>query len=292
MAYYERGITKHRNDDLDGAIADYTHAIELNPEHPSAYCGRGGAYGLKDEDDKAIADYTRAIELDPKYARAFSDRGVVYRYKGDYDKAIVDLNEAIRLDPQDADAYYERGVAKHWNNDVDGAIADYSHAIKLNPKDANSFTKRGFAYFMQRRWVAALADVRRCCELNPQKQDYSQLMIWLIRARLGEKETANNELMAYLDKRGIAAPNEWPIKIAGFLLGRINENDLIAAAVSPDAKKKIRQHCEAWFYAGMKKLLAGDNTGAADCFRKSLATEAKGKMDYYCAQAELKALGK
>ncbi|MCX6909559.1 MAG: tetratricopeptide repeat protein [Verrucomicrobia bacterium] len=291
LAYYERGITKHRDNDLNGAIADYTHAIELNPDHPLAYCGRGSAYGLKDEDDKAIVDYTRAIELDPKYARAFSDRGIVFRYKGDYDKAIVDLSQAIQLDPKDADAYYERGIAKHWKADLDGAIADYSHAIELNPKDANAYTKRGSAYFMQRSWAAALVDKRRCCELNPLKQDYSQVMIWIIRARLNEKAEANKELAAYLEKRGMLGPDNWPVKIADFLLGRISESDLIAAANSSDAKKERSQHCQLWFYAGMKTLLTGDKTGAADCFRKVLATDAKNAIQYHLAKAELKALG-
>jgi hypothetical protein len=42
----------------------------------------------------------------------------------------------------------------------------------------------------------------------------------------------------------------------------------------------------------MKKLLGGDNSGAQDCFNKSLATNQKDYTEYYFARAELKALRK
>jgi lipoprotein NlpI len=175
--------------------------------------------------------------------------------------------------------------------DLDGAIADYNPAIERNPKDANTHANRGDVYFMQRNWTNALADYRQCCELNPREQDYPRLGIWLVRVRLGEMEQANKELAAYIDKPPKYAPDVWPAKIAEFLLDRSSESDVFAAAASPDAKKERGRRCEAWFYAGMKRLLAGDKTGAADCFRKCMATDMKDSIDYRLAQAELKALG-
>ena len=50
--------------------------------------------------------------------------------------------------------------------------------------------------------------------------------------------------------------------------------------------------CEAWFYAGMKKLLGGDKAAAANYFKKCLATEQKDFTEYLLAEAELKALEK
>jgi hypothetical protein len=40
----------------------------------------------------------------------------------------------------------------------------------------------------------------------------------------------------------------------------------------------------------MKKLIAGDKSGAQDCFNKSLATHQKDYTEYHFARAELKAL--
>src|SRR5262249_37503489 len=151
---------------------------------------------------------------------------------------------------------------------------------------------RGSAHFLNRNWTDALVDFRRRLELSQQKQDYPRFFIWLIRTRLGEKAAANKELVAYLDKRWNGAPDDWATKVANFLLDKISEADFFAAAASPDAKKERSQRCEAWFYAGMKRLLNVDKTTAADYFRKCLATEEKDFTEYQFAKAELHALGK
>ncbi len=74
-AYYNRGAAKIEKGDLDGAIADYNRAIELNPKDARAYNNRGIAKRAKGDLDGAIADYNRAIELDPKLAIAYNNRG-------------------------------------------------------------------------------------------------------------------------------------------------------------------------------------------------------------------------
>ena len=45
-------------------------AIELNPHYAWAYYNRGHAHVCKAEYDETIADFTKAIELDPNYADA------------------------------------------------------------------------------------------------------------------------------------------------------------------------------------------------------------------------------
>ena len=60
---------------------------------------------------------------------------------------------------------------------------------------------------------------------------------------------------------------------------------------SPGPNVDSGLHCHAWFYAGMKKLLAGDKKAAADYFRKCLATDQKTLTEYEMASTELKALG-
>ncbi|MFA5190462.1 MAG: hypothetical protein WC740_07050, partial [Verrucomicrobiia bacterium] len=104
------------------------------------------------------------------------------------------------------------------------------------------------------------------------------------------KQAGDKELAAYFDKRDNTA-DLWPVPIAEFLLGKISEGNLMAAAASPNSYRERGRRTEGWYYAGMKRLLAGDKTGAADCFRKCLAMDRKGRMNHYCAQAELKALG-
>ena len=291
-AYNNRGLTKQSKGDVDGAIADYNRTLELDPKNAYAYNNRGLAKDAKGDYDGAIADCNRAIELDSKYAKSYRNRGVAKEAKGDVDGAIADYNRAIELDPKYADAYNNRASARQAKGDPDSAIADYNRVIELVPKYADAYNNRALANALLRNWADALAGYRRFCELSESGQDYPRLSIWLIRARLGETEAASKELSTYFGKRQKATPSDWFSKVAGHLLGKVSEADLFAAAASPDAKKDSEQHCEAWFYAGMKKLFSGDKETAANYFRKCQATKQKDFTEFQLAQSELKALGK
>lgn len=68
IAYFNRGIYWHGKGDNDNAIADYDHALNLDPENVDSYANRGNAWLNKGDYERAIADYDKAIELDPRSA--------------------------------------------------------------------------------------------------------------------------------------------------------------------------------------------------------------------------------
>jgi lipoprotein NlpI len=86
------------------------------------------------------------------------------------------------------------------------------------------------------------------------------------------------------------SPGDWISKICEFLLDKISEADLFAAADSTDPKKERTQHCEAWYFSGMKYLLAGDKKTAANYFTKCSATQDPNSDAYTLAESELKAV--
>src|SRR5208282_210583 len=96
---FERGLEAARRHDDDHAIAEFSEAIRLKPDHSLAYYNRANAYSDKGDYDKAIADYNEAIRLNPNFVEAHYTRGVFYVHKGGYDKAIADYIEAIHLKP-------------------------------------------------------------------------------------------------------------------------------------------------------------------------------------------------
>jgi tetratricopeptide (TPR) repeat protein len=67
--YNNRGLAREAKGDHDGAIADYSRAIELDPKQPRVYINRGFAKQAKGDVDGAIADYNRASELAAKLAK-------------------------------------------------------------------------------------------------------------------------------------------------------------------------------------------------------------------------------
>lgn len=87
----------------------------------------------------AIADYTEAIRLNPNYAKAHNKRGIIHgRNLRDYPAAKADFDRAIEINPNYGDAYYNRARVREFLEDKDGAIADYHKAAELYEKDGNT----------------------------------------------------------------------------------------------------------------------------------------------------------
>ena len=99
---FNSGVDKYKQGDYQGAIADYTKAIEINPQDVGAYTNRGIAKnGLKDYQG-AIADYNKALEINPKDAIAYSNRGASKELIGDLKGACDDWRKAVDLGHQSA----------------------------------------------------------------------------------------------------------------------------------------------------------------------------------------------
>jgi HEAT repeat protein len=189
--------------------------------------------------------------------------------------------------PQDQPDQWEQWWAA---NKITFMLADSTKAIALNPKDGGTYHDRGCVYYNSHDFTNALADFRKSCELGSNSQDYSYYRIWLIRARSEEMDAATVELKAYLDNRKTGKPNDWPSKVGRFLAGQLTESDFLKAAEDTNPRTDQEQHCEAYFYAGSKRLIEDDKTTATDYFKKCLATDVKHFEEYQSADAEMKFL--
>ena len=177
--YYDRAGERSDKGDLDGAIADYSKAIEIYPHYIAAYNDRGLARRAKGDYDGAIADYSKAIEIFPRFAFGYSNRGLARRYKGDVDGAIADFNKAIEINPRYAHAYNNRGLARRAKDDLDGAIADYSKAIEIDPRYVDAYYARGIARKAKDDLDGAIADYSKGIEIDPRDPDAYNGLAWL-----------------------------------------------------------------------------------------------------------------
>lgn len=165
-AYDGRGMYRYEHgghDETDEAIADFTRAIELDPDNAEYYFSRALIYstladyywdkvdyhwnqyenqlfeealtGLVDSNNKAIADFTKVIEFTPEHAGAYFERGQCYAAIGDYVRAITDFTKAIELGKEDWPAYFNRASAYKELGDKNKALADYRKALALAEDD-------------------------------------------------------------------------------------------------------------------------------------------------------------
>jgi lipoprotein NlpI len=152
-----------------------------------------------------------------------------------------------------------------------------------------AYQARGCLHYDSRDFTHALVDFRKAVELAS-TNDYAWFRVWLSRVTLGEADAATTELQKYLSGRVYGKTKEWTSKIGQFLAGQLAEADFLAAAKNTDPRTEAGQLCEAYFYAGSKRLLAGDKAVATDYFQKSIATDQKHYFEYASAVAELKFL--
>ena len=98
IVYFNSGNSKYQQGDFEGALKDYSKAIELNPDYYKAYNNRGNLLSSVKEDYKAaIADFTKAIELSPTFAEAWLGRGTSKYLMADKSGACRDWQQAQSL---------------------------------------------------------------------------------------------------------------------------------------------------------------------------------------------------
>jgi tetratricopeptide (TPR) repeat protein len=97
------GLQKGRMKDYDGAIEEFTKAIEFHPGNILAYRNRGVARREKGDYKGALADYNAAVGLEPEDNEGrpitLAGRAVILVYLRQDAEALQDYNEAVRLRP-------------------------------------------------------------------------------------------------------------------------------------------------------------------------------------------------
>ncbi|MEC4985783.1 MAG: tetratricopeptide repeat protein [Oscillatoria sp. PMC 1068.18] len=143
----------------------FNEIVTQRQETPLAFLYRGLSRYSKGDRQGAIEDYTQAIQLDSNLADAYSKRGLAYYRLGDKQKALADYNQALKLNPGDAYTYLNRGVLREDLGDQQGAFDDYNRAVQVAPKYGFAYHNRGVIRYYQRDFEAALTDMEKASEL-------------------------------------------------------------------------------------------------------------------------------
>jgi tetratricopeptide (TPR) repeat protein len=160
--YFNRGDSLYRKGDFEGAIADFTKAIEISSrlDDRSRANDQGREMG-------AASNFDKVRVLDPLAAAAYANRGLARYRLCDYDGAIADCDRAIAINPHLFDAYNNRGMALYALKDYDHAIADFDRAIAISPRLPDAYNNRGNAYMGKEDLDRAIADFDKAVALDP-----------------------------------------------------------------------------------------------------------------------------
>lgn len=153
------------------AEADFTQAIQLEPDYAQAYQNRGSLYAWDlGRQEPALADFTRLVQLQPESMRAYFERGSTYVRLRQHAEAVSDFDRVI-ADAQESDltatAYQNRSSAHMRLRAYQQALADCERMLELGFRVTIAHNGRGCIYHRLKDYQQALIEFTRAIELNP-----------------------------------------------------------------------------------------------------------------------------
>lgn len=145
------------------ALASANHALRKIPKRDKeysavAYVVRASIYlGLQDS-IKAEADYTNALNLNPQNKDTYKRRAQLYFEQGRYNLSNADYNKMIELNPGEVVAY--TGIARNFllQGHLEEAQFYLQRAIMLEPSYSTAYAFRGECYLKQGQYSNAIDD--------------------------------------------------------------------------------------------------------------------------------------
>jgi len=134
LPYLERAQQRYESGYYKGALEDYDHALDLDPNNVEVWFARGLAHEKLKDYEGAFSDYTKAIDLKENFTKAWLSRGNVLLKLDRYADAIDDYTVALIYQNDYPHAYYNRGLAKLKLKKNSEACADFGVAESLGMK--------------------------------------------------------------------------------------------------------------------------------------------------------------
>ncbi len=119
--------------------------------------------------------------------------------------------------------------------------------------------------------------------------DYYAMRVWLCYKHLERDKEGNDYLQEFVEKH---KPEGWGRQILDFMLGKLQDEQLLKLAKHDNQETQKHQLCEAYYYIACTKRFAGDMKSAKSYYQKCLDTQVKEFTEHISAKIEIKDLGK
>jgi tetratricopeptide (TPR) repeat protein len=275
-------MLRKRLADIDGAIADFSEAIRLDPKDYAAFALRGNSRAAKKDYERALADYDAALQIEPGDSYAHRGRADIRIRRGDNDGAIADFDVVLAGDPNDVGAHVDRGIAFARKGDFAGAIPDLDAALKLRPDDPDTRNRRSHMNFIEGHFAEAAADFGDVVEKTPE-YELGKLLRYIARARSGDNDIGELKRNTdKLDRKG------WPWPMVAVYLGQMSREEMLAKMKNMRLEDDFGD-CGVSFYLG-QYLMVKHKPQEALPYLKQAAEVCRGDGEFErdAARAELR----
>jgi Tfp pilus assembly protein PilF/predicted Ser/Thr protein kinase len=134
---------------VEGAIAEYEAAIELDPKFVEAYVDLGNLMLREGDFQRALELFQEALDIDPDHIKVHLSMGDVYLQMGEYDPAAYHYQMVVDLDPQVAGPHGKLGICRVLGGDVELGRSECELALRLDSKVPEGHFCMGLYYTRQ-----------------------------------------------------------------------------------------------------------------------------------------------
>jgi tetratricopeptide (TPR) repeat protein len=134
----------HARNVLRRAVAQYEHAIELNPGLDKAHYQLIHAHAALFDVDDAIALYRQRLAASPADVRVHRFLAYALVVAHEYRQAGEVIKAGLRVAQDDRKLIEFRGDVRAGLGDRDGGLADWRHAVELDPEDIGPLYSSAF----------------------------------------------------------------------------------------------------------------------------------------------------
>ena len=133
-----QAIMSIKNDELDEAITYLNKAAEQNDKkfEEQIILNRGSLKVKKEDYEGALADFSLLLKINPSSSGAYSNIGILYYKQEKYKDAITNFNQALEIDPKNTIALYNRGMCYYKQNLKPEACLDFHTSCRLKNTNA------------------------------------------------------------------------------------------------------------------------------------------------------------
>ena len=166
------GVEAAKNRDYETAIAEFTKAIEAEPEDAKNYFNRGDGLSRGQQTGRSVGGFHQGDRArSDRMREAYIGRGEVLLPQKQLDQALADFDKALEIAPNDAYARRFRGFVFVSKSEWQKAIDDYTIVIQKVPDDGGAYERRAFAYRNLKKYKEAIADYTKAIAIDPKDPD-------------------------------------------------------------------------------------------------------------------------
>ena len=213
---FQQALDASREGRFAEAVTLWDGVIERLPKDSAAWSNRGNVRLALGDPEGAIADQSQALALEPDAVDPHLNRGTAEEALGQWQEAAEDYHWILERDSSDASALYNLGNVEGSLGDWAGARRCFEAASLARPGMAMARSSAALAAFQQGDLESAEAELRRLIRRYPLFADARAALTALLwqQGRGGEAEShwaaASGLDQRYRDSSWLLEVRRWP----------------------------------------------------------------------------------